>query len=305
MKRGRNSKRRAGKSKVEGDGGEVRRGKAGKRVWESEEGRKEGEEKKEEKSKKMLKSKIKQEKEEEKILKCIRNFLSDLLKKYKNEIRAAWLVPIDKEILFCILLNDLIKTKTRKIFNYIMKKKGFCKNIKIYIYFLSEYFQNIMQNKEEYFNEIKRAMIIYDTGLIKPIKILIEQGKIKKTKEAMISLIMDVGNEIREIRNAKLDILSKIYSAVIDAAQSPLLLRGYTVMIPSTIPNLLKIFLKSKEITPSMIQSYEEIYSVYKDYEHGKISDISGKKLDYLIKKAEKFIDDMQELARKILQKGI
>ena len=46
-----------------------------------------------------------------------------------------------------------------------------------------------------------------------------------------------------------------------------------------------------------------EIYNAYKDFEHGKIKEISGKKLDELLSKADRFIDNMQELAIELIRK--
>ena len=264
------------------------------------------------------------EKEYKEITDFSKKFIGEVAKKYKKEIKAAWFILTEptkqkeerkegrkrqgeqRDVLLGILLNNLTESKEKikqvEIFltKYPTKTKNI--NIKIYPYLLTEYFEDIMKNKEEVFSEIKKSIIFYDpSGIIKPIKILIEKGKIKRTKEAMLNLIIEVGNQIREIKEIKLEILSDIYSAVIDAAQAPLLLRGYAILIPSTLPSLLQIFLKGREIPQKTIEDFMEIYNTYKEYEHGKINDIDGKKLDKLMKSSDKFIDDMQHLARKLM----
>ena len=228
----------------------------------------------------------------------LKNLIFNLIKKYEKEIKAVWIIKVEKEILLFTLLNDFAPKKKIKEFQIATAKLKLPKNLKIYSYMLSEYFSNIMQNREEVFAEIKRAQVLYDpSGVIGPIKILIEEGKIKKTKEAMIQSIISIGDQKKEINSIKQNILSSIYSAVIDASQGPLHLKGMTNMIPSQIPTQLEQFIKEKEITYRDIEIFKEIYEIYKAYEHGEIKDIPGKKLDQLIKKAEKFIDNMQCLA--------
>jgi hypothetical protein len=78
-------------------------------------------------------------------------------------------------------------------------------------------------------------------------------------------------------------------------------LRGHTLFVPSEIPGLLEIFIKEKEFSKKDIQHYMDIYKAYKDYEHGRVKDISGKDLDIMIKKAYDFIDDCQNVAMKIM----
>ncbi|MEM3405807.1 MAG: hypothetical protein QW117_02430 [Candidatus Pacearchaeota archaeon] len=234
----------------------------------------------------------------------LKKFLTDCLKKYRKEIKAIWCV-INKEsedILICVLLDNLKekKEKIKNIQDWLLNYK-FSLEIKIYSYLLTDYFERIMKNDFYIINEIKNSLVIYDpSSLINPLKILINLGRIGKSSDSLLHLIMDTGSKMTEIRRIKIDILSNIYSAVIDSAQAFLLLKGYTVIIPSSIPALLKNIEKRREITKIIISYFEDIFNTYKKYEHGEIKDISGKELDNLIKKADYFISYMQELAARL-----
>ena len=255
------------------------------------------EHKKEEKAEE--KQETKEDKEKTKIIESLKGILEGIIEKYGKETRAVWALNLDKNILLVFLLADSAK---KDVYSYILKKQA--EGIKIDIRKLSEYFSSIMQNDEEYFSEIQKAIVLYDpSGIIRPIKIIIEEGKIKKTKESMMHLVIDVGQKFRDIKDIKMDALSVAYSAAIEAAQAPLLLRGYSLLIPSAIQKMLGIFLKEKGISKTSISDFNDIYNAYKDYEHGRIKDINGKKLELLIKKADKFVDDMQQLARRLMKK--
>ena len=238
--------------------------------------------------------------EKKKLVEELKALLESLLKDFSREIRAVWAFQLEKKIMLYILISD---SAEKDVYAAILKKQA--ESIKMEIRKLSEYFYNIMQNKEEYFLEIQKSAVIYDpSGIVRPIKTIIEEGRIKKTKESLMHLVVEVGQKMQNIKDIKIDVLSVLYGAAIEAAQAPLLLRGYSLLIPSTIPKMLNLFLKEKEISKNSISDFNDIYNAYKDYEHGRIKDINGKKLELLIKKADKFVDDMQHLARRLMKKA-
>lgn len=247
---------------------------------------------------------IKKIKEKDKKILEMKKLFDEILKeislKYEKEVKSLWILPPERgeKILFGIIINDLSgnKKKINSIEKYFLdfKRKN---DIEFFLFYLTDYFKKIMDDEENLIKDIRRCIILYDpSNLMKPIKILIEKGKIRRSKESLIGLIIDIEQEIREAKDIRVDCLSVIYSSVIDVAQAVLLLKGYYVLIPSTLPGLLESFFKSKDITKKTIDDFKKIYFTYKDFEHGKIKDISGKELDYLIKKADSFITQMQIL---------
>lgn len=242
----------------------------------------------------------------EKIEALAKIFFDTIVKKFGEYIKASWVIEYEGEILVIVLVNDLKASEEiiRKIKNECLKiDKEIEKKINIVVHIsivkLSEYFREIIQNKIDVFIEITRAFPIYDpSGFFRPIKRLVEKGEIRGTKESMMKLISEVRQKIDEANKIKLSCLSSIYSAVVDAAEAALLVRGISFYIPKQLPPLLqKTFLKEKKISKKTLDVFNKIYNAYKDYEHeNKI--ISGEELDKLIADAYTFIDEMQEVAR-------
>jgi len=237
--------------------------------------------------------------------------LKEFVEKVKaKEIKAIWMIKHEKEYLMILLVDDFkakgkkikeIKVKALKLANKILKEH----NIVLHpeIVFVSDFYNKIIQNKIDIFLEIKKAVCLYDTGFFMPIKALLNKGEIKGTKEALFKLVLEVRKNMKEIKEIKLDVLSALYSAVIDAAESALMTKGIGFFIPREIPKLLeKEFFRKKLISKKTLRAFQAIYDTYKAYEHGKISEINGKELDRLIKKADSFITEMQDLASEAME---
>lgn len=238
----------------------------------------------------------------------INKFKELVLKKFKKEIKAIWLLTFEKENLFVVLIDDLNtkKEKIEKIENFLIEvgkkiKEKSKKHFHVIIKTISQYYDEIIENKIDVFLEIKNAQCIYDpSNLLTPIKSLVNKGEIRGTKEAIFRLMNQVKINMKEIKEIKIEILSSLYAAVIDAAEAALLAKNISFLVPKEIPKLLeKEFLKKRLITKKTINAFEKIYEIYKKYEHGEIAEIDGKYLDELIKKADIFISEMQELIKK------
>jgi len=238
-----------------------------------------------------------------------RDFTVEIIKKFGKNVKAVWLIPYQKEILIVILIDDLgkkekdVKKLIEDIKIFVLKLEEKLErelNIPIStdVILLTQYYEKLLENRIDVFIEIKQAISLYDTGFFMPIKILVERGEIKGTKESMIKLIEEVRKNLSDVDYLKIEILSDIYSAVIDAAEAALFSKGVSFFVPKELPKLLeKHFLKEKKISKQVLDIFNRIYSLYKAYEHKKIK-IEGKELDELIKQADFFVDQMQHITR-------
>jgi uncharacterized protein (UPF0332 family) len=239
-------------------------------------------------------------------LEKFKSFSEQIVKKFGKDIKAVWLVPYQKESLLVILLNNLGKSDKEikelveniKIFALKLEEMEGKEKMSVDVVLLTHYYEKLLENRLDIFAEIKQAVMLYDTGFFMPIKILVEKGEIRGTKEAMIKLIEEVRKNLNEVDYLKIEILSDIYSAVVDAAEAALFSKGVSFFIPRELPGLLKKhFLKEKRITKQTLDIFLAIYNLYKEYEHKKIK-IDGAELDKLIQQADFFVDQMQHITR-------
>jgi len=242
--------------------------------------------------------------------KAIESFVKEVLAKYKKEIKAIWLLKHANEFLLVLLVDDIKagQEKIREIEIFALnldEKIGKEYGVVLHtdILKVTSYYDALIENRIDVFLEIKKAICLYDpSGFFMPIKVLVEKGEIRGTKEAVFKLIMEVRKNMKELKHVKLEALSNIYTAVIDAAESALMARGISFFIPKEIPKLLdKEFFRKKLISKKTLEAFKEVYNAYKAYEHGEIEEINGKKLDELIKKADIFISEMQDLTSKAI----
>lgn len=136
-----------------------------------------------------------------------------------------------------------------------------------------------------------------------PQKLLLNMGKIKPSPEA-IDRHMDVGETLLDIGKKKLMNIAteNIYYAAINPSQSALMLQGYPPSIPrETIRLLEEVFVKEKKLmTMKDVNVIKNAFKVYKDFEHGKIKEISGKEIDLMMKDVSAYVKKIKGIVREL-----
>ena len=247
----------------------------------------------------------------------LKKFCILVLKKRSKEIKAIWLLAtenLEKEKDFSVV----ILTDYRKISPARKKslKKDVAKAEKIIekrykidlhsgFYDLEKYFEKIMTNDTEMFNEILHSIPLYDpTNFFTPLKILAKRGRILGTKEATFRLIDSVKEHFKNIHDFKLEVLDEIYSSVIDAGQAALLAANYSIPVQKHLAKHIKRCFVNKGVLEKEYAKWtEEIVSTFKGFEHGMIKEISGQQIDDLVIKGTKFIKRMDDLVREYEKK--
>ncbi len=204
-----------------------------------------------------------------------------------------------------MIYNDLIeenidedfKIAAKKIVRDVGNEKGL--DLAVHFYKLTNYWNVIRHGSPIVFSEIRNGIEIYDpTGFFRPLKKLLELGRIPGTKEAMRALIISSPKRVIKVKELhKSKIISEIYDAVISAGQAILITEGVSPPIPKKIPEKLRQHLvKSNEMLEKDVVKCEEIIKVWKNYEHGNKIELEGKEIDKLVAKGMDFIDEVEEL---------
>jgi uncharacterized protein (UPF0332 family) len=128
-------------------------------------------------------------------------------------------------------------------------------------------------------------------------------GKLKPSPEA-IDMFMSMGdNTIKRAKRALLDIvIGDLYWSVLTPSQALLMLYGLPPPTPKQVVGEMKrVFMtKEKMLEKKYLDILEEIVKYYKDYEHEKVKEIEGKKVDKLIKDTEDYLKRLGELREQI-----
>lgn len=160
---------------------------------------------------------------------------------------------------------------------------------------LTVFFQNLIHGEPIVLNILREGIPIIDTGFFSPLKILLQEGKLKPTPEAIFNSATRVD---MHLKRSKLDLLSsfqELYLSMIDSAQATMMAYGIVAPSPKKIPELLKTIKASKTI----ISYFKEIQKLAKKIEHRENIKIDGKKYDECYKKTTTFNKDMEKKLQK------
>jgi len=171
------------------------------------------------------------------------------------------------------------------------------------VYLLTEFWESVKDANPVMFTFIRDGIPIYDRGTFMPWKALLKMGKLKPSPEA-IDMFMSAGDKtVKRAKLALMDILiHDIFWGVITPSQALLMLYGLPPPTPKqTVKEMEKVFLnKEKMLEKKYINILEKIVGYFKDYEHGKLKEISGTEIDKLIKDTEDYLKRLKELREQI-----
>ncbi len=238
----------------------------------------------------------------------VKRLLEGLIPRFSKTIKSVWAMP-DEDALI-ILLDDTedvdsitynqVKSETEIVLKELEKSGS---KMHAIFYKLSDYWELIRHGSPVTFTEINDGIALYDpSGFFVPIKKLITEGRIPGTKEAMKNLLQQAPYRLLRIeRMHMMRIVEELFSAVVDAAQAPLIIAGVAPPIPRELPEKLEIhFVRAKKLEPEHVRYCEQVISAWKDLEHGKIKDVEAERLDELIENASRFVERMERLVESL-----
>src|SRR3989344_700249 len=102
-----------------------------------------------------------------------------------------------------------------------------------------------------------------------------------------------------------MDAMVDIYFGIVTPTQAMMMLAGHGPPVPKTIVQEVREVLVNKEkvIDEKELKTLEKAVKYYKDYEHGKLKEISGKEIDDLLKESKEFTEKMKKLRTKLEQR--
>jgi predicted nucleotidyltransferase len=150
-------------------------------------------------------------------------------------------------------------------------------------------------------NMLRDGVALIDTGFFAPLQMLLYQGRIRPTKEAINAYSSRVP---QTMHNSKWHIMQgtlDLYWAAIDAAHAALMKNGEMPQNPSKIAELIKTKLvQDKLVHKKCIKIMDTLYKTSKKILHREIKHISGKDYDVLQKDTDFFVGEMRKYLVKL-----
>ena len=177
---------------------------------------------------------------------------------------------------------------------------GVKNKLNIQVYVLTEMWDSIRNANAVIFTFLRDGVPLYDRGMFQPWKLLLKQGKVTPTPEAVDSYIKS-GKQILERTKYKLKEIAveDFFWSTLTPAQGVLMMAGIPPTDPKETPGKLREhFVKTGYLEAKWADVLEELLQLRKDIEHGKIKEVTTKQVGDAFDKATKFLERIEKLAK-------
>lgn len=168
---------------------------------------------------------------------------------------------------------------------------------------LTTWWQDLMRGDPVIINVLRYGEEVLDVGgFFRPLKIMLQEGRIKATPEAIYTSLQRAPVHLANSKRAELSAIEGLYWAMVDASHALLISAGVSPPSPEHIPQLLNDALVSKKMLESKyVDWYVEVFNLYKGIMHGTVLEVKGRQIDDLQEKAKNFISRVAGLIGDII----
>lgn len=185
----------------------------------------------------------------------------------------------------------------------VVKANPYKKSLHINTVRLSTWWADLLRGDPVVVNVIRYGEALVDFGgFFNPLKVLLQQGKIKSTPEAIYTALQRAPAHMARSRASMLGAIEGLYWAMVDSAHAALIAAKQIPPSPEHITEMLKQqFVDNKLLAGKYASWYKEIYLLTHKVLHGTMAEISGKDVDLWTARADEFIREMAKLIRKFI----
>jgi len=173
----------------------------------------------------------------------------------------------------------------------LVQSNPYKKDLHINTIKLTTWWQDLTRGDPTVINIIRYGETLIDFGgFFKPLKILLQEGKIKATPEATFTCLNRVPGHIIRSRLAEISAIEGCYWAMVDSAQALLMAIRVLPPSPEHIALLLKQhFVDKRLLKMRYVTDLSELHRLHKEIVHGEIKNLDGDVIDTWQQKSENF----------------
>ena len=153
-------------------------------------------------------------------------------------------------------------------------------------------------------NILRYGEVLIDYGgFFAPLKMLLQDGKIRSTPEAIYNLLERAPMHLARAKSSLYNVVDALYWACVDSAHAALIASNVLPPSPEHVGEIMREnFVKDKLLKEDFVSFYEEIHALAKSIVHGEKISVSGKQIDELKAKTEEFVDEMSKLFENLVK---
>ena len=186
----------------------------------------------------------------------------------------------------------------------LIASQNYKKEIHINTVTLSTFWDEVMSGLPVVINIIRYGQPLIDFGgFFEPLKVLLAQGKIRPTPEAIFTTLRRAPEHISRAILGILSSIENLYWAMVDSAHSALMAANQVPPSPEHISEMLEeVFVKTKRLDKKYLEYYNEVYTLTKNILHNNIKEVKGEEIDKHIKKVIEFEEVTRRITTKVIE---
>ena len=170
---------------------------------------------------------------------------------------------------------------------------------------LTTWWQDLMRGDPVVINILRFGEPLIDFGgFFSPLKILLQQGKIRSTPEAIYTALQRTPQHIARSKASELNAIEGLYWAMVDSSHAALMAAKQIPPSPEHIPIMLKeIFVDTNNLKMNYVIMYRDLHVLHRKIVRGEINNLQGKEIDEWQTKTESFVQEMIRLVKEIIER--
>ncbi len=199
--------------------------------------------------------------------------------------------------------DDELTAWYREELGKIISANPYRKSLHINTVRLSTWWNDLLRGDPVVINIIRWGEAILDFGgFFNPLKILLQQGKIKSTPEAIYTALERAPMHMLRSKTSVLNAMEGLYWACVDSAHAALIAAKQLPPSPEQIAEMLKEqFVDKNLLDVKYIIWYRDLYILAHKILHGTVIEIKGKDIDLWQARTDEFVRVMAQLIKKII----
>lgn len=237
----------------------------------------------------------------DKLIKSVVLFGSQAKKNSKTSSDIDIIIILDDA---SVLWDQELITWYREELGKIISSNPYKKEIHITSVRLTTWWQDMVKGDPIVYNMIRFGEPILDFGgFFTPLKILLQQGKIKPTPEAVYTCLQRAPMHILRSKENEMNSIEGLYWAMIDSANAALMAAKQTPHSPENIPLRLKeTFCEKKLLQEKYVLWLRDLYLLHKKISRKEINWLKGVEIDEWQMRTEQFVNEMTRLVKDLIE---
>ena len=193
----------------------------------------------------------------------------------------------------------------REELSKLAAKNRYKKEIHITTTKLSAWWSDLMKGDPTIVNIVRYGETLIDVaGFFKPIKALLQQGRIQSTPEAIYMALQRAPQHFQRSKLSSLKAIEGLFWCMVDSSQAALMASKVMPPSPEHIPMELKrTFVDKKMLKEKYVKDFREMLGLHKEIAHGKINELKGGVIAEWQDKTEEYMRVMAKLVNDLISR--